>query len=75
MAVGEQPRKALPLIAGQPTVERIGIAGFEQALLGDSMGREASGDFEQGGTAFAHIRPRIVIAVGEQLLALLDGEC
>jgi hypothetical protein len=75
MPVREQARQALLLVERQPAVESIGVAGFEQALLGDSMRRGAGGDLEQGRTTFTHVGPGIVIPVVEQLLALLSSKC
>jgi len=43
-------------------------------VTGDGVGRLSIGNLQQGGTAFAHIWSRIVIAIVLQILALGIGQ-
>jgi hypothetical protein len=60
--VPEQAGQALGLVAVEPVVDGIGIAGPQQPLEGHRMGAASAGDLEQGRTAFADIRSRVVVA-------------
>src|SRR5215510_4387408 len=72
--VGEQAGQALGLKAVEPGVEGVGVARAEQAMAGDGVGRQAVGDLEQGGAAFAHIGAGVVVTEVAQLLKLLLGK-
>src|SRR5690242_7928167 len=74
-AVLEQPdaADAQALVPGEPLVDRIGVAGFQQPVPGHRMGGLAIGNFEQGGTALAYVGARIVIAVLDHVLTLGIG--
>ena len=62
------------LVPREPAINGVGLARFQEAMAGDGVGREAIGDLEQGGTAFADIRAGVMIAVLEQVGALGFGE-
>jgi len=61
---------AQAFIPVQPVIDRIGVTGLQQAVARDGVRRLTISNFQQGGTAFPHIRARIVIAVVLQILAL-----
>ncbi len=54
----------------EPGVDRVGVAGAEQAGDGDGVGGVPVSDFEEGGAAFPDIRSWVVVAVFQELLVL-----
>jgi hypothetical protein len=72
--MGEEAGKPLGLIAAQPGVDRVGVAWAEQASTGDGMGSAAVGDLEQCGAALADVGLGIVVAVGDEFVALWGRE-
>jgi len=75
-AVLEKPdtADAQALVPIQPLIHRIRVARLQEPVPGNRVGREAIGDFQQGGAAFAHIRARVMIAMVDQVLALGVGQ-
>ena len=73
MATGtlNQAGEALPLVAGEPGVDGIGMAGFVQALNGDAVGRPAVSDLEEGGRPLAQIGTRVGIPHAREFGALV----
>jgi hypothetical protein len=63
--MSEQAGDPSVLEEGEPVVNGIGIAGAEQAGAGHGISRLAGRDFEQGGTAFADVRPRVMVPAVE----------
>jgi hypothetical protein len=74
VAMGDQALEAALLIEAEPGVERVGVAGLEQARAGHGVGRLAGGDLEQSGAAFTDVGTRVVIAVVKQLALLRVGQ-
>lgn len=70
----EQSGPPVCLVAIEPVVEGVGMARFEQAMQGDSMGRNAIGDLEQTSRALAQVRSRIVVAGVDEFSTLLRCE-
>jgi hypothetical protein len=64
MEVRPQAGESRRFIAVQPAIDRIRIAGTEQALFGHGMGTAAIGDLEQRRTPLAHLGMGIVIPAG-----------
>src|SRR5438045_8344665 len=62
------------LVGGQPAVDGIGIAHFEQAVARDRMRGGTGGDLQQGSGAFAPVGPPVVIADGDQFGLLVGSE-
>jgi hypothetical protein len=56
VAMGDQSSEALSLVEAEPGIDRVGIAGLEQAVTRDGVRRVSSSDLEQGGAAFADVR-------------------
>src|SRR5262245_47291305 len=70
LLVAKQPfQSCLPVVV-QPAVDCIRVARLQQAVTGDSVGREPIGDFQYRGTALANIGSWIVIAIVQQIRAL-----
>src|ERR1051325_5371332 len=53
--VGEEPGQAFVAVMVQPGVDRVGVAGAEQAGVGHSIRGGSVSDLEQGGTALADV--------------------
>jgi len=66
--MGEDPGQPFLLVAIQPGVDRIRVAGLQEAVPGYGMGAHPVGDLQQSGTALAHLRVRMMIAT------LLEGQ-
>jgi hypothetical protein len=60
--VGEDTGQAVVLVAVQPGVDRIGVAGAEQAVTGDRVRGKALGDFQQGGATLTDVVPGVMVA-------------
>jgi hypothetical protein len=58
----------------EPAINRIGLAWFEETMAGDGMRSHTIGNLEQGGTAFPDVGPWVMVAVVEELLALILGQ-
>jgi hypothetical protein len=74
VAVSDQPVQAIGQVAIEPVVDGVRVTGLEQTVANDGIGGVPGGDLEQGRTAFADVRPRVVIPVLSQLMLLLRGQ-
>jgi hypothetical protein len=54
----------------EPAIHGIWVARLQQAMACHSMGRLPIGDFQYGGTTFAHKRMRVMVAMLLQFLTL-----
>ena len=70
----EQARQPIGLVVGQPAVHRIGLPPFQESLAGDRIRGGALGDLQQRGAPLPHIRTRVMVPVGLQLLLLLPTQ-
>src|SRR5215213_408796 len=68
LLVAEQPIQSGRFIVVQPAVDSIWVARLQQAVACHCMCRLPTGDFQHGGTAFAHKRMRVVVAMVLQFL-------
>jgi hypothetical protein len=73
LKVGHTPQ-TIAFVPVQPAVHGVRIARFQQEVARDGMGRLPISDFQQGGTALAHVRPWVVIARVQQGLTLCVGQ-
>ena len=62
------------MVIVEPGVDGVGVTVFEQAAVGNGVGRVSVGNFEHGGTAFADVGFRVVVTVLEQFGALIVQE-
>ena len=71
-ALRKPPHAADPeaFVPIQPIIDGIRITRFQQAVARDRVGRVAIGNFQQGGTALAHLGTGIVIAIVLHILTL-----
>jgi hypothetical protein len=74
MQMSPEGSDAPGLVALQPAIHRIRVAGTEQSSACHGMGTQPIGDLQQGGTAFPHLRMGIVIANRLQALPLLAAQ-
>jgi hypothetical protein len=58
-------------IAVQPTVDGIWVTGAQQAMARHSVRGVSIGDFQNSGTAFAHVWAGVMITPVDELLTLL----
>jgi hypothetical protein len=72
--MSEQAGEAVGLEVVEPGVHGVGITHAQQAVQRHSIRGLPGCDFEQGGTAFTHRRPLVVVAVIEQLSPLVVGQ-
>src|SRR5207244_1393267 len=72
--VGEEAGQPLVLVIIEPGVNGVGVALAEQAGVGHGIRRVSVSDFEQGSTAFTDVGLGVVVAMGEQLGALVVRE-
>ncbi len=66
----DQPDKALGLVGSQPGVERVGVAGLQEAVSGHLIGGLAIGDLQHCRCTLSDVGPRVVISGLDQLPAL-----
>jgi hypothetical protein len=66
----EHAPDAEALVHIEPAIDGIGVPRLQEAMAGDGVRGLPIGDFQQGGTAFADIGPRVVVPVVDQILAL-----
>jgi hypothetical protein len=62
----------------EPTIDGIGVTGFEQAVAGDSMWglrRSRVSDLQEGRTSFADIGARVMVTAVNQVFPLRGSEC
>jgi hypothetical protein len=57
----DQSRQSVLFVAVEPSIDRIGFAGFEHALPGDGVGRHAVGNLEERRGSLAEIGTQIAI--------------
>src|SRR5262245_16085567 len=69
LSVGEEAGEPFGLVAVEPGVDGVGVAGAEQAVARDGMRGEAGGDFDQGGTPLADVGAWVVVAVVDEFIA------
>ena len=74
MHVLGQRRDASPLVARQPAIQRIGIAGLEDAAAGHGVWGLASGDAQQGSTPLPELGAWVVVAMLDQGSLFLLGQ-
>ena len=70
----EQARQPIGLVVGQPAVHRIGLPPFQESLAGDRIRGGALVNLQQRGAPLPHIRTRVMVPVGLQLLLLLPTQ-
>jgi hypothetical protein len=70
----EHAPQAEALVHIEPAIDGIGVARLQEAMPGDRVRSLPIGDFQQGGTPFADIGPRVVVPVVDQILALAVGQ-
>jgi hypothetical protein len=63
--------KAELLVPIEPAVDGIRFARLEEAMAGNRVRRHASGNLQEGSTAFTNVGTRVVVAVMEEFLALV----
>jgi hypothetical protein len=71
--VAEKAGEPFGLVAVEPGIDGVRIAGAEQAVVRYRMGGEAAGDFHQGGTTLPDVGAWVMVAVVAKLVALGCG--
>jgi hypothetical protein len=69
-----QTAQALSLVAGEPGVDGVGMAGLEQAFARNAVGRPALGNLEQGRCPLAQVGPRVGVPRAFEFDALGGGQ-
>jgi hypothetical protein len=73
VAVPQQAGHPFGLVAIQPGVDAVRVAGAEQAMASDGVRGQPVGDLSQGGAALTDVRPGVMVTVVQQLLPLGFG--
>ena len=71
MAVRNQARYPGALVTRQPAIDRVGVSGFQQPVPGHPVRGAVRCHLQQRRTAFADVRPPVMVAIALQFRALV----